>query len=174
MARKKAKRKARASRAARPEPAGASGRRDAPFGPEFFAVVLPRMIAASPCPPEQENACLVHLADGERLDLVEIVAVAERYVVMAVFEGVGEDGVARTQDDIGVEAVPYDLVLRVSVRRTARRARLGFHIQAAELARVAAAADGAAPAEEAPRRRRRGRASGAGTAASDGPAEPVG
>ncbi|MCO5172404.1 MAG: hypothetical protein M9894_39405 [Planctomycetes bacterium] len=166
MAGKKKARKAKRE-AERPEPAP-SPRRDAPFGPEFFGAVLPRMIAASPCPPEQENACLIHLADGERLDMVEVVAVAERYVILAVFEGVGEDGVARTQDDIGVEAVPYDLILRVSVRRTARRARLGFHLRADELARVTAAVDG----EEEPKRRRRRRGA-AGAAAGEGTDEPL-
>lgn len=114
------------------------------FGPEFFGAVLPRMIAACPCPEDHVPVCFVHLADGERLDVVEVLAVADRLVLLAVFEGDGPDGVPRTEDDIGVEAVPYELVLRVSVRRSTRRSRLGFHFNRDELVAATAEADGAA------------------------------
>lgn len=116
----------------------------ATFGPEFFGAVLPRMVSACPCPEDREPVCIVHLADGSDLDVVEVLAVADRFVLLAVFEGTGEDGVARTEDDVGVEAVPYELVLRVSVRRTARRLRLGFHFKRDELVAATEEADDAA------------------------------
>lgn len=111
------------------------------FGQTFFSRVLPGMVAACPCPPDQENACYVHLGDGDRLDVAEILAAADRFVVLAVFDdGVGRDGVPRTDDDVGFEAVPYELVLRVSVRPAAKRGRFGFHFPHEALAAAAAAA----------------------------------
>lgn len=144
-AKKKPGTKAAATKKARPaarapHPTGGA----ATFGPEFFAGVLPRMVAACPCPEDREPVCIVHLASGEELDVVEVLAVADRFVLLAVFEGTGDDGVARTEDDVGVEAVPYELVLRISVRRTTRRVRLGFHFKRDELAAATAEADGVA------------------------------
>lgn len=140
------------------------------FGPHFFTEVLPRMVQVSPCPPDQENACVVYLGDGERLDVAEILAAAERFVVLAVFDdGAGVDGVPRTDDDVGFEAVPYELVLRVAVRPAAKRGRFGFHFPHEALAAAAAATpvldvtpNGAAPAngaggEQRPARKKRRR-----------------
>lgn len=145
------KKKAPAKKKTAPARAGRAGARPAlpqngavAFGPEFFGAVLPRMVSACPCPEDREPVCLVHLADGTELDVVEVLAVADRFVLLAVFEGTGEDGVARTEDDVGVEAVPYELVLRVSVRRTGRRVRLGFHFKRDELLAATAEADDAA------------------------------
>lgn len=108
-----------------------------PFGPAFFTRLLPRLIRSCPCATDREPVCMVRLRDGEDLDLVEVLAVSERFVVLAVFEGVGEDGVERTEDDLGIEAVPYELILRVGVRRGHTRARLGFHFPREELAAAA-------------------------------------
>lgn len=81
---------------------------------------------------------MVHLGDGHTLDVVEVLAVAERFVVLAVFEGVGEDGVERSEDDVGIEAIPYELILRVSVRRGLSRPPLGFHFGREEIAAATA------------------------------------
>ena len=112
---------------------------EAVFGAAFFARLLPRLVRSCPCPETREPACLVHLADGNTLDVVEVLAVADRFVVLAVFEGVGEDGVERSEDDVGIEAIPYALVLRVSVRRgLSSRAPLGFHFPREEIAAATA------------------------------------
>lgn len=114
------------------------GQGEATFGAAFFARLLPRLIRSCPCAEGKEPACLVRLADGHTLDVVEVLAVADRFVVVAVFEGVGEDGVERTADDVGLEAVPYELILRVSVRRGLARAPLGFHFPREEIAAATA------------------------------------
>lgn len=125
-----------------PAVAGPVPRGDGPtFGAEFFGALLPRMVDACPCPEDREPMCVLHLADGERLDVAEVLAVADRFALFAVFEGAGDDGVPRTEDDVGVEAVPYELVLRVSVRRTTRRSRLGFHFKREELVAATAETD---------------------------------
>lgn len=122
----------------------------ATFGAQFFTQVLPQMVQACPCPADQENACFVHLGDGERLDVVEILAASERFVVLAVFgDGAGRDGLTRTDDDVGFEAVPYDLVLRVSVRPAAKRGRFGFHFPHEALTAAATAAPAVAMANGA-------------------------
>jgi hypothetical protein len=112
------------------------------FGPPFFHQVLPGMVKACPCGERQEPSCVVHLGDGQTLDVLEVVAIAHRFVVLAVFEGSGEDGVERTPDDVGIEAVPYDLILRVSVRRTEARGRLGFHVASEAVAEAVSAIEG--------------------------------
>lgn len=114
------------------------------FGPVFFQRVLRGMIRACPCGQGQEPACTVYLGDGQAIDVIQVVAIAERFVVLAVFEGAGEDGVERSADDVGIEAVPYDLILRVSVKRAASRARLGFHVETQELTEAVAVANGKA------------------------------
>lgn len=156
MARKTTKKKPAAKKTATTtKTAGGTGSPDGvAFGQTFFSRVLPGMVAASPCPPDQENACYVLLGDGDRLDVAEIIAAADRFVVLAVFDdGPGPDGIPRTDDDVGFEAVPYELVLRVSVRPAAKRGRFGFHFPHEALA-AAAAANGAATAKNGGGKRR--------------------
>jgi hypothetical protein len=162
MARKTTKKKpgAKKTTTVAKTPAGPHSPDEVAFGQTFFSRVLPGMVAACPCPPDQENACYVHLGDGDRLDVAEILAAADRFVVLAVFDdGVGRDGVPRTDDDVGFEAVPYELVLRVSVRPAAKRGRFGFHFPHEALAAAAAAAavpatNGAATAKNGGGKRR--------------------
>lgn len=135
MAKKRAKSKA--TRVKVTPPAEVVVEEGPPFGPAFFTKLLPRLISSCPCPPEREPACFVRLRDGDELDLVEVLGVSDRFVVVAVFEGAGEDGVERTEDDLGIEAIPYELILRVGVRRSQTRARLGFHFPRAEIAAAA-------------------------------------
>lgn len=106
------------------------------FGPPFFQAVLPGMVKACPCGEKQEPACVLHLADGTSLDVLEVVAIAERFIVLAVFEGAGDDGLERTPDDVGIEAIPFELILRVTVKRAPARSRLGFHLGREELVAV--------------------------------------
>jgi hypothetical protein len=96
------------------------------FGREFFTETLPRMVDACPRPEGTKPVVTVFLGDGTSLDCCGVVALHERYGVIAAYEGVGEDGQPRTADDVGLEAIPYELVLRCSVRSATRPARLGF------------------------------------------------
>jgi hypothetical protein len=125
----------------------------APFGEAFFSRVLPGMVTGCPCPHDgHEPIVRLHLVDGTISELAQIVALADRYGVFAVFEGEGQDGIERTQDDVGLEALPYELVARVTVRPELLRGRkLGFQLPegtpprvAALAARPAAAGDAAA------------------------------
>jgi hypothetical protein len=96
------------------------------FGRDFFERILPGLVAACPRPDGTKPVVCVHLGDGTELDVCGVVAFEERYVVLAAYEGVGPDGVARTSDDVGFDAVPYELVLRCSVRAEQRAVGLGF------------------------------------------------
>jgi hypothetical protein len=92
-----------------------------PFGREFFGQTLGGMVEACPCPKGTAPVVHVLLGDGTVLDIAGVVQLFERYAVVAAFEGVGQDGVERTADDIGFEAFPYDLVVRASVRAVPAR-----------------------------------------------------
>ncbi len=104
------------------------GRGGATFGPAFFADVLPDMVKRCPCPPGHQLACYLFLGDGATLDVLQVLALTEHYCVLVVVEGEGHDGVARTDDDVGYEAVPYDLVVRASIRPIPPRAGFGFQL----------------------------------------------
>ncbi len=97
------------------------------FDRDFFERVLPALVANCPKGPEGTKPVVtVSLGDGTDLDCCGVVSFEERYVVLAAYEGTGEDGVPRTADDVGLEAVPYELVLRCSVRAEPRAKGLGF------------------------------------------------
>lgn len=112
----------RSARAPRPQRVHGHG----VFDRDFFERVLPALVANCPKPEGTKPVVTVTLGDGTELDCCGVVAFEERYVVLAAYEGAGEDGVPRTADDVGLEAVPYELVLRCSVRAETRHARLGF------------------------------------------------
>lgn len=116
----------------------------APLGGAFFELVLPMMVQQCECEKEHEPQVLVHLGDGNVLDVHRVVGVGDRFVVLSVFEeGPGEDGFERTSDDLAVEAVPFDLVLRATVRRVRRKQarRLGFSVEPAPRISVPAVED---------------------------------
>jgi hypothetical protein len=92
---------------------GAAG---APFGREFFEHTLGGMVEACPCGDGRAPIVHVFLGDGTVLDVAGVVSLSDRFAVVAAFEGKGEDGIERTEDDLGFEAFPYDLVIRASVR----------------------------------------------------------
>ncbi len=96
------------------------------FSRDFFERVLPSLAAGCPRVEGSKPVVTVFLGDGTELDVCGVMAFEERYVVLAAYEGVGDDGVPRTADDVGLEAVPYELVLRVSVRPEPRAKGLGF------------------------------------------------
>ena len=96
------------------------------FSREFFEKILPALVQGCPRPEGTKPVVTVFLGDGTELDICGVMAFEERYVVLAAYEGVGEDGVPRTADDVGLEAVPYELVLRCSIRPEQRAPGLGF------------------------------------------------
>lgn len=106
------------------------------FGPAFFGEVLPDMVKRCPCPPDHQLACYLVLGDGAVLDVLQVLALTARYCVLVVVEGEGNDGVARTDDDVGYEAVPYELVVRASIRPIPPRAGFGFQLDRAPTAEV--------------------------------------
>lgn len=97
------------------------------FERDFFERVLPALVASCPKPEGTKPVVTISLGDGTDLDCCGIMSFEERYVVLACYEGVGEDGIPRTADDVGLEAVPYELVLRCTVRPEERsKTSLGF------------------------------------------------
>lgn len=104
-----------------------------PFGREFFAETLPGMVQACPCAEGHAPVVTILLGDGHVVDVAGIVTLFERYAIVAAFEGKGDDGIERTPDDIGMEAFPYDLVVRATVRaEPAPHSRFGFGAFAAD------------------------------------------
>ena len=92
-----------------------------PFGREFFEQTLPGMVEGCPCADGHGPVVRIYLGDGHVLDVAGVARLFERYAVVAAFEGVGQDGIERTADDIGFEAFPYDLVVRAAVRAAPSR-----------------------------------------------------
>jgi hypothetical protein len=102
---------------------------DAVFGPRFFGEALPAMVRSCPCPEGSDVACLLYLVDGAMLDVVQVLALTERFCVLAVLEGEGDDGIERTEDDVGMAAVPYEIVARASIRPLRRKVPFGFRLE---------------------------------------------
>lgn len=96
---------------------------DGPFGPGFFLGQL-RAFARDQCPDPAEGlpAVQLHLAGGEVLDLCHVVGLGPAFVALAVLEAEGEPGRMRT------ELVPYQLVVRVTVRPPGGRGHVGFDV----------------------------------------------
>ena len=107
---------------------------DAPFGPGFFLGQL-RAFARDRCPDPDEGlpAVQIHLASGEVLDLCHVVGLGRTFVVLAVLEGEGEPRRMRT------ELVPYQLVVRVTIREAGSRGHVGFDLDHAPRVLQAAA-----------------------------------
>lgn len=96
------------------------------FDRRFFEETLLGLVETCPKPSGTKPVVTVFLGDGSQLDCCGVVLLEERYCVLAAYEGVGEDGLPRTADDIGFETVPYELIIRCSVRAETRPVRLGF------------------------------------------------
>ena len=108
------------------------GEENGAFGARFFAAVLPQMVRECPCPEGSEPVVKLYLGDGTQVDVHSVLGLESRYVVLATYEGTGPDGLPRTQDDLGFEAVPFELILRASVRPAPKPLRLGFQTPAAK------------------------------------------
>lgn len=87
-----------------------------PFGPQFFATHLAAFVRdRCPAPTEALPVVLLHLVDGETLDVCHVIGLAASWVALAVHsEREGEEPRMRT------DVVPYSAVLRVSLRAEAR------------------------------------------------------
>lgn len=83
------------------------------FGPLFFLTQL-RGFVRDRCPDAGENMPVVevHLHSGEGLDLCHVIGAAPRYVVLAVYD----DGEAAESRPMRTELVPYELIMRVTIR----------------------------------------------------------
>jgi hypothetical protein len=97
-----------------------------PFDREFFEMTLVEMVRHCPCPDGCQPIVRLHLADGAQIDVAGMLALKERYGVAAAYEGKGQDGIEHTADDLGLEAFPYDIVVRATVRAEPKQARFGF------------------------------------------------
>ena len=97
---------------------------EAPFGPGFFLGQL-RAFARDRCPDAAEGlpAVQLHLASGEVFDLCHVVGLGPAFVALAVLEAEGEPARMRT------ELVPYQLVVRVTVRPPGGRGHVGFDVE---------------------------------------------
>jgi hypothetical protein len=110
-----------------PRPRRVRGRRGAAiFDHAFFQATLPHMVESCPVAEGSQPVVTLWLGDGGQLDVAGVVKLEERYCVLAAYEGIGEDGIERTADDVGLEAIPYELILRATVRAAPKHGRLGF------------------------------------------------
>ena len=84
-----------------------------PIGPEFFLGHLAAFVRdRCPDPAEGLPVVEVHLADGETLDLCHIIGATPRWVALAVNEAERATSAPRMRTEI----VPYETVLRVTIR----------------------------------------------------------
>ena len=91
------------------------------FGPSFFLRQLARFVRDH-CPTPEEHLPMVQvrLADGEVLDVCHIIGVSPRWVILAVRNAAGHQGMV-------IEIVPFELVRRISISaRRADGASIGF------------------------------------------------
>jgi hypothetical protein len=75
------------------------------------------------CPDPKENVptVLVHLADGETLDVCHIIGVSPQWVALAVRDAMNH------RDGMAVELVPFEIIRRVCIAsRRAEDASIGF------------------------------------------------
>lgn len=92
------------------------------FGLPFFCTVL-RSRLHQHCPGVTPDVpqVLLHLAGGVVLDLCHIVELSPRWIAAAVFRD------ARSCEEMDLEFVPYELIVRVTLsRRPADERRIGF------------------------------------------------
>jgi hypothetical protein len=95
-----------------------------PFGPEFFRTHLRAFVRDHCQPPGLELPFVhLHLAGGEVLDLCHVVSLTPHWAALAVFEEGGGDSSRRMR----TELLPYDLLVRITIRAgPARGAHIGF------------------------------------------------
>ncbi len=84
-----------------------------PFGPLFFLTQL-RAFVRDSCPEAIEALPVVelHLNPPENIEVCHIIGVAPRYVALAVFDEGGSSG----SPAMRTELVPYELIMRVTIR----------------------------------------------------------
>lgn len=95
-----------------------------PFGPQFFVGQL-RAFARDRCPDPAEALPVVELrlVSGEVLDVCHIIGLAPSWVALAVRDGERASGAVAMR----TELVPYEIIMRVTIRATRERSpHIGF------------------------------------------------
>ncbi|MBL8879205.1 MAG: hypothetical protein JNG88_08805 [Phycisphaerales bacterium] len=95
------------------------------FGPLFFLTQL-RGLVRDRCPDAAEIMPVVevHMHSGEGLDVCHVIGAAPRYAVLAVYE----EGEATDSRAMRTELVPYELIMRVTIRAVRPSSpRMGFN-----------------------------------------------
>ena len=109
------------------EPAELSAllRPDVPFGPVFLLTQLAAFVRdRCPAPAEALPHVHVHLAGGEVLELCHVIALAPRWAAFAIIDASEDDGARPMR----TELVPYELLVRITIRATpGRGGHIGFH-----------------------------------------------
>ncbi len=94
-----------------------------PFGPAFFMTQLAAFVRDHcPLPGEGLPAVTLVLADGETLDVCHVEGLATKWLVIAAFDERREAG----RSAMRTEFVPYESIVRVTVRVVAADAGIGF------------------------------------------------
>lgn len=95
-----------------------------PFGPAFFLTRLGAFVRdRCPTPADGLPIVMLHLADGEVLDVCHVIGLARSWVALAVHDERGLPGPPRMRTVV----VPYCAVTRVTFRAdTADGVRVGF------------------------------------------------
>ena len=95
-----------------------------PFGPDFFATVLhERVRAVCAAAPAAVPGVLLHLADGNTLDLCHVIALEPAWLAALIFRN------REVCADMDTVFIPYGLIGRVTVTLEHSRAReMGFRV----------------------------------------------
>lgn len=99
-----------------------------PFGPTFFLTQLAAFVRdRCPSPEERLPNVLVHLSDGEGLDLCHVVGVSVHWVALAVRASPGAPA-SRGPRPMRTVLVPYSCVVRITMQPESLHATgVGFH-----------------------------------------------
>lgn len=90
-----------------------------PFGPRFFLSQLAPFVRDR-CPGPNELPRVDLWIDGETHTICHVVAIAPRWLALAVWNGRGENAT------MSLEIVPYELISRVTIGAVSRTQAIGF------------------------------------------------
>lgn len=113
-----------------------------PFGPTFFVTQLAAFLRdCCPAPEEGLPAVTLAMADGEVIDVCHVEALAARWLAVAAFEDR-----RKTQPPLmRTEIVPYESILRVTIRAVHVDGGIGFRADRAPAVVREAATERAVP-----------------------------
>jgi hypothetical protein len=93
------------------------------FGPEFFTQTLGALARTECATDASRPEVILHLTDGTSISVCHLVGLAPAWVAIEAHEDARADGAGSTRTEI----VPYEAIVRVTIRATGSEdARIGF------------------------------------------------